>query len=103
MHYLTFYLSFSCIVLLFVLILFLDATICNNKQFQNKVIDFIGERLVDIHEYSFFESCNQRTQLNSVLLEAALHFNFGSDRQMHWWWLVLFLKILVYTSREESI
>ena len=74
----------------------------NSEQFQNKVIDFIGERL-GIHAYASFEGCNQKTQLNSVLLEAASHFNFGSDRQMHWWWLVLFLKIWVYTSREESI
>ena len=35
----------------------------NSEQFQNKVID-----------------------VNSVLLEAASHFNFGSNRQMRWWW-----------------
>ena len=58
---------------------------CNNVQYQNKVTDFIGEKLV-IHAYTSFEGCNQKTQLNSVLLEAASHFNFGSDRQMRRWW-----------------
>ena len=57
----------------------------NSEQFQNKVIDFIGERL-GIHAYASFEGCNQKTQLNSVLLEAASHFNFGSNRQMRRWW-----------------
>ena len=57
----------------------------NSKQFQNKVIDFIGERL-GIHAYASFEGCNQKTQSNSVLLEAASYFNFGSDRQMRRWW-----------------
>jgi len=56
----------------------------NSEQFQNKVIDFISERL-GIHVYASFEGCNQKTQLNSVLLEAASHFNFGSDRQMRRW------------------
>ena len=49
----------------------------NSEQFQNKVIDFIGERL-GIHAYASFASCNKRTQLHTVLLEAASHFNFGS-------------------------
>ena len=56
-----------------------------SEQFQNKVIDFIGERL-GIHAYTSFEGCNQNTQFNSVLLEAASHFNFESDQQMRWWW-----------------
>ena len=57
---------------------------CNDKAFQNKVIDFIGERL-GIHAYASFEGSGQRTQLNSALLEAASFFNFGSDRQMRRW------------------
>ena len=43
---------------------------CNDKGFQNKVIDFIGERL-GIDAYASFEGNRQRTQLNSVLKEAA--------------------------------
>ena len=80
-HYLTFYLFFYFIVLLFVLMLFLDAT----KIEQNKGIDCIGEKL-GIHAYASFEGCNQKTQLNSVLLEAVSHFNFGSNQQMRRWW-----------------
>ena len=57
----------------------------NSEQFQNKVIDFIGDRQ-GIHAYASFEGCNQKTQLNSVLLEAASYFNFGYDRQMRRGW-----------------
>ena len=52
-HYLTFYLSFM---------LFFEVN--KSEQFQNKVIDFIGERL-GVHAYTSFEGCNQKTQLNS--------------------------------------
>jgi len=58
----------------------------NSKQFQNKVIAFIGERL-GIHAYASFEGYNQKTQSNSV--NAVV--------------VVLFPKILVCTSREETI
>ena len=49
------------------------------------MIDFIGERL-GIDAYASFEGNRQRTQLNSVLKEAASHFNFGSGPQMRRWW-----------------
>ena len=49
----------------------------NSEQFQNKVIDFNGERL-GIHACASFVGCNQKTQLNSILLEAVSYFNFGS-------------------------
>ena len=58
---------------------------CNDKAFQNKVIDFIGERL-GINAYASFEGSGQKTQLNSALIEAASFFNFGSERQMRRWW-----------------
>ena len=58
---------------------------CNDKGFQNKVIDFIGERL-GIDAYASFEGNRQRTQLNSVLKEAASYFNFGYGPQMWRWW-----------------
>ena len=71
----------------------------NSKQFQNKVIDFIGERL-GIHAYASFEGCNKKTQLNSVLLEVSSYFNFGSDQQMRRWWY--YFPKYVYVPAEKK-